>query len=232
MRKKPDSRHDLVFCPATLKLGEIHWYLLRAASLMEARTTVKTEVEGAAGVHLVSPELTDFGKEVGRDEINWWVFRKETSVDELRARSQRALDAAQALKRGAQALKHSHPQSCAELLEPLRRFAENHMTEIDALHEYVQWLSARDLMAPKILFTYRVWGSTKRADRWIDVDAKTPEEESPDRIRHFTEIVLGLRSSILTALDRCASPQFYPLRKWRDSLSPQRENPELDQELP
>jgi hypothetical protein len=29
-------------------------------------------------------EQTEFAREVGRDEINWWVFKKEPNLDELR----------------------------------------------------------------------------------------------------------------------------------------------------
>ena len=32
----------------------------------------------------VQYEQTEFGREVGRDEINWWVFKKERNLDELR----------------------------------------------------------------------------------------------------------------------------------------------------
>ena len=40
-----------------------------------------------------------------------------------------------------------------------KAFAEQHRSEVYALHDYVMWLANRHLMAPRILFTYRVWGS-------------------------------------------------------------------------
>ena len=32
-------------------------------------------------------ESTEFGKEVGRDEINWWLTRKETDLEDLREKT-------------------------------------------------------------------------------------------------------------------------------------------------
>jgi Putative DNA-binding domain len=202
MTTNPDdenARGDLG--TAALRLGEIHWHILRAADLIEAQTVVKTKVEGMGG-YLVDRAQTALAKDVGRDEINWWISKKETSLDELRAQSQRALDAAQVLQRAARELKHSTPASEAELYASLRQFAENRSAEIDTLLQYVQWLTARDPMAPSILFTYRVWGSTRRSDRWPEVDLKATEDKSPDTIRYFAEIVLGLRSRILSALEK------------------------------
>jgi len=66
--------HDALFSPATLMLGNIHWTLLRAANLMDARRWNKVRTEGKG---YFTSEMTDFGKEVGLDEINWWVFKKE-----------------------------------------------------------------------------------------------------------------------------------------------------------
>ena len=64
--------------------------------------------------------------------------------------------------------------------------------EIEVLHEYVRWLAERDILAPHILFTYRVWGSTRRGDRWIDVREISIEEEEPQHLCRLTEAVLGL----------------------------------------
>ncbi len=199
MTVESDNGDAPVFCPASLKLGEIHWYILSAANLMDAKTSLKRKVSGTT---VVQYERTDFGREVGRDEINWWVFKKATSIDDLRGQSQRALAASESLKSASGALKKNRPQSYAELLNTLRRFAEDHIAEIDTLHEYVRWLAARDTMAPKILYTYRVWGSTRMSDRWVEVGAGTPERESSDAIRHLTAVVLGLTSSRLRTLDR------------------------------
>lgn len=160
---------------------------------------MKKKVEGLKSAF--QPEETDFGNEVGLDEINWWVFKKEKNINEFRTQSQRALDSAQILKQESIKLKTSKPTSYAELLTTLRRFAEDHALHIDVLREYVAWLKSRDILAPAILFTYRVWGSTRMSDRWTKITAKSPEEEGLDAIQHLTEIVLGLYSSPLYALD-------------------------------
>ena len=202
----PDERHGAVFNPATLQLGEIHWYVLKAANLMNSETklTRRANPDGndAKGFTIVRYEQTDFGKEVGRDEINWWVFKKEEQVEELGARSDNALSAAQSLKEAATKLKDNRPESYPELIASLRQFAEEHAAAIDQLRKYVLWLNSRDIRAPKILYTYRVWGSTRMGDRWVDLDAKKFEEETPATIRHLTEIVLGLVSSHLYAIDK------------------------------
>jgi len=60
------------------------------------------------------------------------------------------------LKNAASKLKNHEPDSYEELLLTLRNFAEQHRAQIDALYDYVSWLMKRDVMAPRILFTYRV----------------------------------------------------------------------------
>jgi hypothetical protein len=48
-----------------------------------------------------------------------------------------------------------------------------------------------------------VRGSTRRGDRWLDITAANPQEESQDTIRRLREISLGLRGGIgLYAFDR------------------------------
>src|SRR6266480_1028541 len=78
-------------------LGEIHWHILRASRQMYKKTIVETR-HGESGI-IVQHGITEFGKEVGRDEIDWWVFRKEDDIQVLKKRTGEALDAAQKLKR-------------------------------------------------------------------------------------------------------------------------------------
>src|SRR5712692_10156549 len=97
------DENEAVFCPATLKLGELHWYVLRASYLMDDKTTVKTKV-GEGKLSPIRQEDTTFGREVGRDEINWWVFKKEPDIEELKKQTTRALEAVQKLKQGSELL--------------------------------------------------------------------------------------------------------------------------------
>jgi hypothetical protein len=121
--------HDVLFSDATIKLGEIHWALLKSASAMDSKRW--RQIRGTIGSR---NEDTDFGKEVGRDEIHWWIFKKEGDVDELLARTERTLESAQTLKNASAKLKTKEPKSYRDLLLTLKDLAEKHRAEIDSLH--------------------------------------------------------------------------------------------------
>ncbi len=88
-------------------------------------------------------------------------------------------------------------------------FCDSHTTEIDALLEYVTWLEARDPRAPRILFTYRVWGSTRMADRTVEL----PDDDSPseDFQKLLAEIVLGVRGAFRRKMDEIYSEIAYEI---------------------
>jgi hypothetical protein len=196
----PENANDPVFSHAVLRLGEFHWYLLKAARLLIARTHTKGVAEGTRFVKL---EQTDFGQEVGRDEINWWVFKKEPDLPELQARAKGALDAVQTLKADVVKLKGRGYKSYEHLLTTLKELVDAHGAQVDELYDFVRWLYERDVLAPSILFAYRVWGSTRVGDRWRDVDADTPDDEVSSTPRLLAEIVLGLRRGMgLNAWDK------------------------------
>jgi hypothetical protein len=130
---------------------------------------------------------------VGQDEINWWIVENETNLDELLAITNEALNATQVLKTDSAKLKNKEPQSYKALLVDLKEFAEQHRVEIDALHKYVGLLEKRHPMAPRILFTYRVWGSTRMADREMKLDGEEAGEWKQTTLRKLAEIALGLR---------------------------------------
>ncbi len=166
--------HELLFCPATLTLGEIHLILLRSTNLIE--------------------KYRD-SEEIGLDEIAWWVFHRELNHDELRTHTETALKSAQMLKKVSEKLARNQPRSYKELILTLREFAESRTEEVQVLLEYVHWLAARDALTPGILFTYRVWGSTRMADRRIGNSQEVPAWADNKLVRSSTEIVLGIRSS-------------------------------------
>jgi hypothetical protein len=178
-----DQVHEALFSETTLKLGEIHWTLLKSACVMDGQRW-----QGS------TYEITAFGKEVGLDEIHWWVFEKETDIDELLAKTERTLESVKALKQAASKLKNNEPESYLDLLLTLKDFAEQHRAEIDSLHEYVSWLMKRDVMAPRILFTYRVWGSTRMSDRHMNVEGQENANSDMSKLRELTEMVLGVRN--------------------------------------
>ena len=186
-----DQVHETLFSDAALKLGEIHWTLLKSASVMDSQ-------RWQSSTH----ETTAFGKEVGLDEIHWWVFEKETDVDELLARTERTLESVQALKKAAAKLKNNEPDSYRDLLLTLRDFAEKRCADVDSLHDYVSWLMKRDVMAPRVLFTYRVWGSTRMSDRHINVDDQDNATSDLSKLRALTEIAMGVRNGGVLVYNR------------------------------
>lgn len=184
-----DQVHEALFSDATLKIGEIHGALLKSAHIMDNERWVPAKTESGFTTH----EWTEFGKHVGQDEINWWIVENETNLDELLAITSEALNATQVLKTDSAKLKNKEPESYKALLVDLKEFAEQHRVEIDALHNYVGLLEKRHPMAPRILFTYRVWGSTRMADREMKLDGEEAGAWKEKTLRQLAEIALGLR---------------------------------------
>jgi hypothetical protein len=135
--------------------------------------------------------ITDFGCEVGQDEIHWWIFKKERNVDELADRAKLVSKSAERLKDAAESLGKKIPKSYQELLKSLEQFTDQHLIDIEALLEFANWLRERDAMAPRILFTYRVWGAVRMSDRTIEVPEELPEADEKTRMS-CAELVLGL----------------------------------------
>jgi hypothetical protein len=183
-----DRVHGALFSDSTIKLGEIHGTILKSLHIMEAQRWIAVKKPFGS-----SYEFTEFGKQVGLDEIHWWIFQKETDPDELLARTEEALSAAQALKTDSAKLKGTEPESYEGLLLSLRDFADSHRAEIDCLHRFVGLLEKRDAMAPRILFTYRVWGSTRMSDREMRLAGEDTVKWSEGAGRALAEIVLGVR---------------------------------------
>jgi hypothetical protein len=183
-----DRVHEALLSDAAMKLGEIHGAILKSAHIMdkERRITVK---RGAGSTY----EWTAFSERVGQDEIHWWIYENETDADELLAMTEEALEAAQVLKTDSAKLKDNEPESYEALLISLKEFADEHRPEIDALYRYVGSLEKRHAMAPRILFTYRVWGSTRMADREMTFEGDETEQWKDSTVRALAEIVLGVR---------------------------------------
>ena len=190
----PEHAHDPLLTDDVLRLGEFHWYLLKAANRMrDARYSNDPAGDG----RFVKWQRTDFGKEVGRDEINWWVFKKEPDLNELADRTLAGLDAAQALKRASTELRERHQSHAYEdLVRALRDLAGTHSEQIRVLRDYVAWLYGRDPLAPAILYSYRVWGDTRRGDRsHVQVAADSPAAETQATLLRLGETALGLLGS-------------------------------------
>lgn len=183
-----DINHDALFSGSSLEIGKIHWYIQKADTEMNRRCWVKGEK------FFDHKELTDFGKEV-IDEIHWWIFKKETEIEELYEKTKNTLSAVQKLKEDSSLLKEKYyVESYLELVQRIKEFTEAHKEDIHILYEYVVWLNEEDVLAPSMLFTYRVWGSTRLSDRTVIIPVNGIDEDL-ERIKICTEVALGLRDT-------------------------------------
>jgi virulence-associated protein VapD len=188
------DRHNELFSGSSWELGKIHWYIQKADTEMHSKCEIQKE--GEHGI----PETTPFGEEVGQDEINWWVFKKEPEIEELRKRTETALKPVQKLKEDSFMLKESYAsKSYLSLIREIKTFTDDHKKEIHDLYDYVSWLHKKDVLAPRVLFSYRVWGNTRRSHRTVRIAANTIDEDDLT-VRKCVEIALGLRISDIYTL--------------------------------
>lgn len=191
------SKHEPLFSGSSLELGRIHWYILKADFEMEKRSIIRKEDDS----FFSTDETTPFGEEIGTDEIHWWVFRKEPNLEELREKTDSVLECVQKLKEDSFSMKNSlFPKSYSDLLEKIKEFTEQDSKEIHSLHQYVMWLNSRDILAPAILFTYRVWGSTRLSDRMMPIGADSIDHDQKT-LEKCVEVALGLRERVGYTID-------------------------------
>ncbi|MFC2000056.1 ATP-binding protein [Chloroflexota bacterium] len=181
-----DHIHKQLYREYPMKLGQVLWYMLRADQELDRRC--HTDKKDSCGVR----ELSPYGNEVGSDPIHWWVFKKETDLVELRERTDDALLHVQKLRNASRNLRASQARTYQELVSTLSELAQSHADCIDVIHEYIKWLNHKDVVAPSILFTYRVWGSSRRFDRRFTIEATTIEDECLSTLQLLTEMAFGL----------------------------------------
>lgn len=174
-------------------LGKVHWYILKAANEMYRREyKIEEKEDNGSTIKFVKMGVTPFGEEVEQDEIHWWVFKKEDKIDELFEKTKNLLAPVQRLKDHSDAFATKFfPKSYKELVHQIKEFTEQHAKEIIALHDYVFWLSNKNVLAPKILFTSRVWGGTRLSDRTIETADSI--EKDQETVKKCTELAVGLR---------------------------------------
>lgn len=182
-----------------MKLGKMHWYLLRALQEMDKNEYIKKE---SGPGEPVSQELTPFGLEVGPDEIHWWVFKKEKTIDQLEEKTKKILITTQKLKESSQLLASKLiPKSYKELIEGLSNFSIQNEQEIHDLLEFVKWLNSKSLYAPIVLFSPRAWSTTRRSNKI----AEAPETVNEDTIKKYVEIVYAVRNRFGYVIDQVYS---------------------------
>ncbi|WOF16027.1 hypothetical protein F1737_04565 [Methanoplanus sp. FWC-SCC4] len=199
------KEHEILYSGASLKLGEIHWHILKSEIELDNKAIIQevypkyeqfepkdcNDLDFIKNSFKNESNFTEFGKEVLGDEIHWWIYQKEDDIDELESRTEQALKYLQKIKEDIEKLKNkSVAKNYSELINEIKNFSDEHKKEIEALLDYILWLKEKDIIAPSILFSYKVWGSTNRANRRILVNGEI--EESENDVILCTNIVLGL----------------------------------------
>ncbi len=172
--------------------GALHLEIVRATNQMQSAKFGEMPTHGQARLNV----QTAFGREVGGDEIAWWVNRSAADLEQFTAATAKALDALQRLMQDSRTLRREYEATTYEqLIEDLRRFCDEHREDIEIFAAFVEWLGHRHPMAPSILFTYRVWGNTRIGDRSF----ATPDgvAETDDVLLKSAEYPLGLRGRLM-----------------------------------
>ncbi|MFX1286115.1 MAG: hypothetical protein ACFFB5_20895 [Promethearchaeota archaeon] len=90
--------HEKLFLGSSFKLGNFFWFLLKAATEMN-KLVYKHPLGGRERRFIgVSEYLTPFTSEILPHEIHWWVYKKESDIEELKSKTEVTLKAAQKLK--------------------------------------------------------------------------------------------------------------------------------------
>lgn len=183
--------HEDLFSGASFILGKIHWYIQKADTEMDKK--VKVAVDKSKPFDLDPITLTDFGKDVGFDYIHWWVFKKEQNETELLEKTKIVLSAVQTLKKESELFKLGYkPTTYPNLIRSIKDFSEKYSKEICILFDYVKWLHTKDILAPVILFTDRIWGSTKLGDLEVKIVSDDIDDDI-EGMKRCTEYALGLQ---------------------------------------
>jgi len=192
--------HAALMTPSATTLGRVHWHLLRAIGQFEACAIDREPVEPLGRFAITRSVRTPFGQTAGLDPIQWWVSQGEDSLAELTSRTAAAYSAAQPLLKAAERLRDisALPKTYQAIVTRMATFADSEASHIAAVLEYSLWLRARHEFAPAMLFSHDVWGSTRRADRMIDLKGRS--DEDPDLLRELTLIVFGFRDSMMPTL--------------------------------
>lgn len=194
------QEHEILYSGNSLTLGKIHWNILKADTELERRSEKETLdddfKESIMNIfHKAGESFTEFGKEAYGDEIHWWVYTQETDFEDLKSKTESTLHSLQKLKEDAVDLDQSFlPNDYNELISRIKTFTDEHETEINTLYEYVLFLKNKDVLAPTMLFSFDVWGSTRLSDRTIKITKHNIDEDF-DRVKFCTDIVLGIRYS-------------------------------------
>lgn len=181
--------HEKLYTELGFTLGKIGYIISKSAQTLHDRSYNKPPDSGFS-----MPTTTEFGKEVGSDEISWWVNKKEQDHSTLLKRTQGVLKIIDKLKHDADKFKESFSsEEYSSLIDKIVQFIEEHKSEILQLYDYVEWLKSKDELAPSMLLNYRCWGSSMMAERKIVI----PKEHSFDEkfLKKCTEVAIGVSTN-------------------------------------
>ena len=196
MLEEEIKHHDSLMLDSALKFGKINFLIQRSSAEIYNKSRVKKTKLIFGKLEVDDNKLNDFGHEINFDEIHWWIFKKETNLEELLERTENALNSTLKIKRDSDSLKKTvYFESYIETIETLKKFIRDHEEEIQVLYEYVLWLEEKDVLAPSILFTRKIWRSTILDYKIIH----HPDIEEYDVIiKRCTEGALGLGDPVHT----------------------------------
>lgn len=162
--------HQSLYTPTAQLLGEIHKIHLESYKRMDSLSFSK---EG------MRTTRTAFGSEVGQDVLHWWIANKEGNIEDLKIKTEDTLNAVQQLKQDSKNLRPNSIKKYEDIIKQLGEFIESHSTIIEKLYGFVNWLYKKDPLAPCILYSYRVWGSSRISDRHFDLEkVKEPPNQN------------------------------------------------------
>lgn len=170
------SYHEYLFSGSALHVGKIHRFLIIA----------NANIESKIWKHGTERELTDFGKEVNYDKIHWWVFTKESDVGTLLDKTNSVCDAVINIRKSSLLNKKIDYESYESIILAIKNFTENNASEINELYDYVSWLYDKNILAPSILFTRKVWRSPRLKFEKQLINSDSLDEDC-------IEFALGLR---------------------------------------
>ncbi|MGB7328657.1 MAG: RNA-binding domain-containing protein [Rubripirellula sp.] len=191
---------ELLFNKGACVLGRILWHLQNANE----------------SIHALDRDEGDHAPSRIGHPIHWWVNYGEGNNQKLKEETSRVLECAQTLKNASLEMQRLAPtiNDYRSLVSILSALVQEHMDQLASIEAYIIWLREKSPYAPAMLFTYEVWGSTRRGDRQVALLEDIPEEGDTDRldIRSLTEVSLGLMTrkhlSLRFMFDRLAGDYY------------------------
>jgi len=161
------EQYDVLFSGPPLDLGKFFWYISKSNTEMETKC-------GYIG-DLDENETKEFLNELEGDEIYWWIAKRETDINDLLEKSKLALKSAQLLKEKSAELRDNPSieenkdikSQIINLIKTIKNLLIENKDHLSVLLEYAKYLYNKDKLAPSILFTYKIWGSTRLSERTI-----------------------------------------------------------------